>query len=36
MLTNQNKVLLIILINQNKVLYMKIKSSSENFRESVF
>ena len=36
MLTNQSKVLFIILINQNKVLCIKIKKRSENSHESVF
>ena len=36
MLTNQNKAFFIILINQNKVLCIRIKQSSQNSRESVF
>ena len=36
MLTYQNKALFIILINQNKVLCMKLKQSSENSSENVF
>ena len=36
MLTNQNKALLIISINQNEVLCIKIKQSSQNSLESVF
>ena len=36
MLTNQNKVLFIILTNPNKVFRIKIKQSSENSRESVY
>ena len=35
MLTNQNKVLFIILANQNKVLCIKIKQSSENLETTV-
>ena len=36
MLSNQNKALLIILINQNEVFCIRIKQSSQNSRESVF
>ena len=36
MLTNQNKAFFIILINQNKVLCIRIKQSSQNSRERVF
>ena len=36
MLTNQNKALFIILINQNEVLCIRIKQSSQNSRESMF
>ena len=36
MLTNQNKALFIILINQNKFFCIRITQSSQNSRESVF
>ena len=36
MLTNQNKALFIILINQNEVLSIRMKQCSQNSRESVF
>ena len=36
MLTNQNKALFIISTNQNEALCIRIKQSSQNFRESVF
>ena len=36
MLTNQNKALFFILINQNEVLCARKKQSSQNSRESVF
>ena len=36
MLSNQNKALLIILINQNEAFCIRIKQSSQNSRESVF
>ena len=36
MLTNQNKSLFIILINQNEVVCIRMKRSLQNSRESVF
>ena len=36
MLTSQNKALFIMLINQNKVLCIKLKQRLENSSESVF
>ena len=36
MLTNQNKSLFILLINQNEVVCIRMKCSLQNSRESVF
>ena len=36
MLTNQNKSLFIILVNQNEVVCIRMKRSLQNSRESVF